>query len=177
MIARALAPALRWLGRSWAVMRRGWWRFAVVIAAMTFASVVVVVLASGLLPTLVYAQRGLIVDAGSNTVMASGVLLILFELAVPLAVLVLALLCWSLATVAILGADILSARPQRLVASAIRGVKRTTSVLGAVVLVVLGLTLSFVFAPVLVVVGVLGLLLTPLARLASSRWQIGRAHV
>lgn len=150
------------------VMRAAWLRFALVVLLLGLASLVLAGVAVSLLSELVYFQRDLLVERGELT--RSGVTLLLVEVGAPLLVVMLVAVTVVLASLTAMADDRLDGRSPAIGRALARGLRRAPAVFVAGAMALVGITAVVVATPILVLVGVGGLLITPLVRLGARRW-------
>ncbi|MEO6627776.1 MAG: choice-of-anchor Q domain-containing protein, partial [Aquihabitans sp.] len=156
-----------------------WARSAVVVAAITAIFLVVVLVAMGVLSDVARLQADNVVRDGQVTL--RGIMTLVLQVAVPTLVIGLLLTALIMAALVSLADDHLAGSRSTIGSGLARGLRRAPAAFGAMALAVGGVLLAIVVTPLLMIVGMLALLLTPLARLVSRRstrlgwWPSARA--
>jgi hypothetical protein len=156
------------LRRTVSVYRRQWLRLAVVAAAISVLGTVVVLFLLNGLATIAPAQRSLLVDQ-EGAFQPRGLVLLALELVVPGAVIMAALLTVWLGAVARLTETSVSGDPVSIRSAMSRGWRRVPAVFGALSLTIVTVAALALLAPLLIAVGIIGLVLTPGIRLVRRR--------
>lgn len=141
---------------------------AMLIITAVFAGVLV--LAMGVLSELARAQRDVITADGVVTF--RGILLLVAEVGIPVLAIAVFLMAVGIVAASTLADDHLGGRRATIASALARGLRRAPTVLLTVVIVLAGVGLAIIITPVAVVAGVVGLLVTPVARLLGRRWAV-----
>lgn len=161
-------------------VRGSWLRFVAIVVALVSFTGLAVVVGLALVSGIASAQRHLIASDGVIT--TRGVVILIFEMAIPAVVLLALATTATLAALVTLADDVLAGHRARSSTALLRGIRRAPAVLGALAVAGAGIGALLLATPLLVVIGVMGLVLTPVARTvgrrrAGSRWPSIRTLV
>ncbi|MFN8040949.1 MAG: Ig-like domain-containing protein [Acidimicrobiales bacterium] len=163
-----------------AVWRAGWWRFALLLVLVTAAFGLGGMVVLAWFHQVAVSQGPSLLDGAD--VSTRGWVVLALEVGIPAVVLTAVTMLSGVAAMAQLSDDIQAGRPPRLGRAVRRGLRRMPSALGVTIAYLAMVALLVLATPVLVLVGLLGLVLTPIALLArrrrpSLRWPAPRTLV